>query len=525
MKLCIHNIFTNIQDASDTEIRRLKERFIIPVPYKARKRGQSYPETRYTNMKFFNPDNMTIYTGLLHQIVKEFTITHFKDCRIKPESKDLFSMKTLPKLMSDADYSYQETAVQDAVRNGRGLLHYPTGTGKTVIMAKVINALQVNSIVIVPNTLLLNQTYKSFCKGFNSSVVGRLGDRIRKPNKITVATQQTLYSLFLREEDFFTRLQAKFDCLFIDECHHVATAPYSFKKIRGVWTKKKNTENSWLWVVSNMFSYYRFGMTATLNTKDSPVNQTALESVTGRVISSMTVKEGVKRKVLTTVKVKMILHNCKKYTRREWYFINYAGKKTLCTESLYKKKFEKGEEVSFRDISIWKTKYDKEGNVLIEGAYENNIINSKFRQNKVKEIVAILTAEKRKPLVVVDLVKLQGELFHKMIPNSFLATGKTPKKERVTIVEDFAKTEGSTLIGTIFKEGFDLPLIDSIVNTMGGLSEKKLIQLIGRLLRVSPNKKEPVLYDFYDKDNSVCEKHSKARLKTYKEQGYEVEII
>ncbi len=128
-------------------------------------------------------------------------------------------------------------------------------------------------------------------------------------------------------------------------------------------------------------------------------------------------------------------------------------------------------------------------------------------------------------MVLVDLVEKHGKVLAEGIESSILLTGEADSETRKKGIEFFKNSPGTVLIGTIFKEGFDLPTIDTLIIATGGKSEKNLIQKIGRALRVAPLKKVSNIYDFYDEDGSVCERHSKARLKTYKEQGYKVEII
>ena len=49
------------------------------------------------------------------------------------------------------------------------------------------------------------------------------------------------------------------------------------------------------------------------------------------------------------------------------------------------------------------------------------------------------------------------------------------------------------------------------------------LQRVGRALRKSEGKSKAMIVDFYDADNGMLERHSKARLKTYrKESEFEI---
>ena len=45
-------------------------------------------------------------------------------------------------------------------------------------------------------------------------------------------------------------------------------------------------------------------------------------------------------------------------------------------------------------------------------------------------------------------------------------------------------------------------------------------QKIGRVLRISKDKKEGIFYDFIDKGNKYLLKHSKQRISIYKKNGF-----
>ena len=55
----------------------------------------------------------------------------------------------------------------------------------------------------------------------------------------------------------------------------------------------------------------------------------------------------------------------------------------------------------------------------------------------------------------------------------------------------------------------------------GGLARTQTIQKIGRVLRITKEKREGIFYDFIDTGNKYLFKHSKRRISLYKEEGYE----
>jgi superfamily II DNA or RNA helicase len=61
--------------------------------------------------------------------------------------------------------------------------------------------------------------------------------------------------------------------------------------------------------------------------------------------------------------------------------------------------------------------------------------------------------------------------------------------------------------------------MDVIIMAGGGKSNKQTVQRVGRALRKSEGKSKAMIIDFYDADNGMLERHSKARLKTYKKES------
>lgn len=427
-------------------------------------------------------------SGLVPRILKSGLFSmKIVDDRDRPNGNTQITFTPPPKINSEADYSFQEDAVLEAVTYGRGLLDCPTGAGKTVIMAKIINRLRVPSLVIVPSLELLNQTYNKFVEYFGDGSVGIFGEGKKEGFKfpIVVATQQSLYITMKTDRELFNSLVCQIELLLTDECHHINTGK---KKSKG--KKKEKVElpaNSWWHVSMAIEAYYRFGVSATIEVSDSPNGKFVLESATGRVIYSISTSELIKRKVLCPIiynVVKLPAEPC-----RSWRNI-YAGKK---------------------------------GNrhCVVPGAYEINILENPERNSLISDITMALHKQGRKVLVLVDLVEKHGKILEKMIQNSVFLHGEQNRTTRDEHIESFVE-DNKVLISTIVKEGFDVPAIDAVWIAGGGKGHRQLIQKIGRARRVYPGKINAVVWDIYDddgmtKDGSprMCARHSEERLSIY----------
>ena len=71
-------------------------------------------------------------------------------------------------------------------------------------------------------------------------------------------------------------------------------------------------------------------------------------------------------------------------------------------------------------------------------------------------------------------------------------------------------------------EGTDIPWLDTAIL---GTPRSDVIQIAGRVLREYPDKKQPVIFDVWDRDSRVFDSYGEKRLSWYKDIGAEVKII
>lgn len=141
-------------------------------------------------------------------------------------------------------YQEQLEAAKIAAKAGRGVICMPTGFGKSVTMALLINEMQLKTLVVVPNLELKKQLRESFTRFF--------GD-------LSNITIENIGSPALKTA-------TDYDCLIIDEAHHAAAKTY-----------RDLNKNQWKGI------YYRFFFTATpFRSRDD--EQLLYESVCGQVI-------------------------------------------------------------------------------------------------------------------------------------------------------------------------------------------------------------------------------------------------
>ncbi|PSP53889.1 DNA repair helicase, partial [Halobacteriales archaeon QH_7_68_42] len=114
---------------------------------------------------------------------------------------------------------YQQDALDDWRGAGdRGVLELPTGSGKTVIGIKAIEALGTPALVVVPTIDLLNQWRRELETEFDTPV-GQLGGGEQRVEDLTVSTYDSAY---LRADE----LGDRFGLAVFDEAHHLGGEGY-----------------------------------------------------------------------------------------------------------------------------------------------------------------------------------------------------------------------------------------------------------------------------------------------------------
>lgn len=256
IKLTIGNSYCKIDGLNKKQYSELRSLLSYRVPNMG---VINYNDPR--SIRFLLSKHCEFPTGLLYLIrgylVKTNTPTEVKDLRIAPES----AIGRFKGVFEVTPYPEQEAAAEAARRFKRGIITMPTGTGKSLVAALIIQKLQVNTLIVVPSLEIKSQMTKMLMSIFGKNKVG--------PGKgITVSNVDSL------DED--TPLVG-YDCVIIDEFHHSGAATY-----------RSLNKKAWNDV------YYKFGLTATpFRSQDH--ERLLLEGVLSKVIYRLNYKDAVDR--------------------------------------------------------------------------------------------------------------------------------------------------------------------------------------------------------------------------------------
>lgn len=212
--------------------------------------------------------NKTFPTGLLprfNSIMSELGHSvNVKDMRVKPRLKSCrFVLKqSLPPLRY-----YQKDASGSFMDSGRGIIVMPTGTGKTMTLAKMIWELGVPTLIITPSKAITDMMMDTMKGLFGKGKVTKLTTKSVKINKINIVNIQALIKID-------PKVMKGIDAVFIDEFHHSAADTYREVNLKHL-----------------KDCYFRMGLTATNFRNDG--SDIALESVLSEVLYEYEIKRAI----------------------------------------------------------------------------------------------------------------------------------------------------------------------------------------------------------------------------------------
>lgn len=183
-----------------------------------------------------------------------------KDLRTRPKALEGVTTLFQPSHMV-VPYPEQQDAANSAVAHHRGILCAPTGSGKTLIMALIIDQLKVHTMIVVPSLGLKKQVTEAMTRCFGEEKVGK--NRLIQIENVDALDPK--------------KIMQGVDCVIIDEFHHGAAVTY-----------RKLNKKAWNGI------YYKLGLSATpFRTDDS--ERLLLESVLSKVIYRLPYEKAVEK--------------------------------------------------------------------------------------------------------------------------------------------------------------------------------------------------------------------------------------
>lgn len=363
---------------------------------------------------------------------------------------------------------YQLDAFIHCVRENRALLLSPTASGKSFIIYLLVRYYAARTLIIVPTTSLVSQLASDFADyGFDSDkYVHRVFAGQDKGSKKPI-TITTWQSVYKLPKEYFDQ----FDVVIGDEAHL-----FKAKSLTSILTKMVDCK-------------YRFGCTGTLD--GTQTNKLVLEGLFGPV-----------KQVTTTTKMIAGGHAAKF--------------KTKCIVLQYPD--------SIRKELKGKT-YAEEMDWLVRCNERN------------KFIMNLSLSLEGNTLVLFQFVEKHGVQLHKDLQAMtdrpvYYVSGSVDGDKREEI-RKICETEKNAIIvasyGT-FSTGINIRNLHNLIFSSPSKSRVRILQSIGRILRLSETKTSSTLYDIADDltwkgDKNYTLLHFMERIKTYNEEQFPYKVF
>jgi len=436
-------------------------------------------------IKLYNIYKKEIYAGLLDYVI-QFAV----DRKYTYENKvtqshvkcDLDCVKNFCKKLnlsahgeSIFPHDHQLDAILYGLNMQRILLLSPTGSGKSLILYVLARYL-LNQIpkdkkilLIVPTVSLVSQMYSDFedyskknkWNVDKNTHVIYAGQSNVTDKRIVISTWQSIYKL---PESYFEQ----FDCIFGDECHL-----YKSKSLTSILTKLKTCP-------------YRIGTTGTLD--GTLTHKLVLEGLFGKVYNVTSTKQLMDKNLLSNLEI-----NCLVLQHSD------ESKKKLARK-----------------------KYEEEIDWLVRCEERNKFITNLALNLKGNTLVLFQFVEKHGK-VLYEMLKQNNKTDRKI----FFIYGKTEKDEREMIRRIMEDEDNAIIVASYgtCSTGVSIRKLHNIVFSSSSKSRVRVLQSIGRQLRVSEHKNMAKLYDIADdlswksyKNHTL--RHFQERLKIYESENF-----
>ena len=376
-------------------------------------------------------------------------------------------MNALGKKAGLTPYEYQIAAVYECLRYNRKTIISPTSSGKSFClyaMSRYYLAKELRVLCIFPTTTLIHQMYKDWIEyGFDSENNIHMIYTGQEKNSGKTVTFTTWQSIYKLDKTFYN----DYDVIIVDEAHGVQS-----KSLTGIMKNAHNIK-------------YRFGFTGTLSNKGNSKapNVLTIMGLFGPSYKTINTKELIEkgRAAQLDIQCLVLKHSPKKFETYE-------------------------DEVQY-------------------------LISSEKRNNFIRNLALSL---KGNTLIMFSRVETHGEILYNLIKEKvgdsrkiFFIHGGVDGSDREAVRAIVEREDNAIIVASYqcFSTGVS---IKNLHNTILGFPVKgsiRLLQTIGRGLRISKTKNKSVLYDIADDlGKNYTINHFTERVKIYLEEDFEYRI-
>ena len=422
----------------------------------------------------------------LKAYVKKMSLTDWNIANIADDSGRNIERKQQEK----QDYKfrdYQETSIKQLLLKGygRGLIEIPTAGGKSFILANFCWNLHkqysrnLKYLLLVPNKQLVNQMYSDFIDyGYDKHVITKFTaglkgvDKYNPDAKIIIANRQYVF----KNE----KLLPKVDVLICDEAHQCcSSATEAF--------------------IERVEAPIKIGCSGTL--PRDKMNKWKLLGMFSQIVYTEDIVDLQKRGYISNLKITALK-----------IIDTVIESDTECLFNLHTTRKFRPNENGYSDIA-----FD-------EANKAENEYFSKHYKELYKPVFEYLKKLDSNTLILFDRIDIGQNLFeyakelYADNKNVYYIDGSIDVNEREKIRLAFEQKDGNLLLAqsAVFSTGISIKRLTNLIFLTGSKSFSRVIQSIGRTLRLHDSKTEAHLVDI-SWNMKYSSKHYKERLKIYKD--------
>jgi superfamily II DNA or RNA helicase len=361
---------------------------------------------------------------------------------------------------------YQHESAKIALQTGLGIIVLPTSAGKTLTIALIASTAlkrnsELNVLILVPNIQLVEQTYNDFIEyGVNLNLISRwTGSHEYQHARIVIANNQILLS---KAQDISVLKQ--FGMLICDEVHKIGTA------------EKIST------LIKKLPAKYKFGFTGSL--PENKFDVWNINKIFGPVIYTKHSTELRQENFISNVRVVSLLI--------EYNNIPVFTKPTMTNPSIgWTEELEWIQNNVYRNNVLYKliTKLETNTLVLVDRIEHGEILLNKFKENNLKQIFFI-----RGSVAVED-------------------------REEVKKIMEINNNVVCIAMSNIFSTGISIKNLHNVIFASIGKARIKIIQSIGRTLRLHHSKTVATIFDIADYNLRYGYQHYQERQTIYNQEN------
>lgn len=370
---------------------------------------------------------------------------------------------------------YQKPCADALKKYVNGVFVLPPGLGKTQIGLHCASILGQKTLWITHTKELLTQA-KQRCEDNLECKTSAITDgKCDLSGDIVFATVQTLVGLVEKQ----TIKQNEFGLIIVDECHHLSTNAETVKMFEKC--------------VNYFCARYKLGLTATLHRADG------LQHTTTKIIGN-------------------VIYEVKKSEDKKKLIGYYENKPII---ELPIDRFQVPAQITFVKTTYNvadKDVFDRNSKIVFARLISDLCADS----DRNKQVLDIIKKLKGYSIVISERID-QLHYLSEMTPNSICIDGKTNKKLREQLIDEFREGKYKVLFASyaLVAEGLDVPMLENLVMASPVKDSRLVVQSIGRCQRPYNGKKIANVYDLID-DVSLLDKFIRERKKVYKNEGWEM---